>query len=89
MHSTLLLLLLLLLLLFYLKEQSNPWNPEKAPLQQVTSNHFMITTISRDCTVQEFLTKHDLKFKGANLFIECGDSIIEDFRDVMLMDKVL
>ena len=49
----------------------------------------MTTTITSDCTVQEFQTKYDLRVNGANVFIECGDVIIEDFRDVMLMDKVI
>ena len=74
---------------FYLKVQSNPWNPEKAPLQQVISNHFVTTTISKSCTVKEFQVKHDLRVNSANFFVECTNTIVKDFRDVMLMDKVM
>ena len=78
-----------LIIIIYLKVQSNPWNPEKAPLQRVISNHFMTTTISKSCIVKKFLEQHDLKVKGANVFIECTNPIVDDSRDVMLMDKVI
>ena len=74
---------------FYLKAQSNPWNPKKAPLQRVISNHFKTTTISKSCTVKEFQMKHDLRINGANVFIQCTNPIVDDCRDVMLMDKVV
>ena len=73
------------------KAQSNPWNPEKAPLQRVISNHFKTTTIPRDCTAEDFQREYDLKINGANAFIECTNPIVEDFeiRNVILMDKVM
>ena len=53
------------------------------------SNHFMTTTMTSECTVEEFQKNNDLRIGGANVFIECGDPIIEDFRDVMLINKVI
>ena len=73
---------------FYLKAQSNPWNPEKTPFHRVISNHFMTTTVTKECTVQDIRTKYDLRVNAPNVYIECTNPITEDFRDIMLLDKV-
>lgn len=72
--------------------QSNAWNPENVPLQQVISDHFMTTKITSDseCTVEEFQKKNDLRINSTNVFIEYyGNPVTEKIRDVMLMDKVI
>ena len=75
---------------FYLKAQSNPWNPENVPLQQVISNHFVNTTITSSCAAEDFQRKYDLRTNTFNIFVECtNQQIIKDCRDVMLMDKVM
>ena len=67
---------------------TNPWNPEVAPLQQVVSNHFNTTTITGECTVEEFQEINKLEANKANVFVEYDGSVIKKFRDVILMDKV-
>ena len=71
------------------KVQTKEWNPDKPPLQQVISNHFMTTTISNECTMEEFQQRNDLRLKGANVFIEYGDPVMKDIRDVILKHKVM
>ena len=69
----------------------NPWNPEKAPLQPVVSNHFMPLTVKVGCTLEEFRKQNNLEANRANVFIEYGDPVRKDLkiRDVILMDEVI
>ena len=53
------------------------------------SNHFMTTTLTKDCTAPEFQEKYDLRVNAANVFVEYTNTIVKDIRDVMLMDKVM
>ena len=70
--------------------QINPWNPDKAPLQQVISEHFKITTIKKECTVEQFQVENNLKKGGASVFIEYSDPVKKDLiRDVILKEKVM
>ena len=71
------------------KVKAKPWKPENAPLQPVISNHFMTSTVTSECTVDEFRKEKNLEANKANVFIEFGDPIIKDIRDVILEDKVL
>lgn len=83
------LLSLILCMVISSKVQTKEWNPDEAPIQQVVSNHFMTTPISHECTVEEFQRRNDLRLKGANVFIEYGDQVVNDIRDVILKHKVM
>ena len=51
----------------------------------------MTTTISKECTVKMFKQQNDLRLKGANVFIEYGQTVVieDNIRDVILKDKVM
>ena len=69
---------------------SNPWNPKEAPLQPVISNHFMITTLKKEYTVEEFKEEKNLRKKSSNVFIEYREFVKKDLiRDVILIEKVI
>ena len=65
----------------------------------ITSNHFMVSKVKHECTVEEFCKKQDLEPPRANLQIllefnsvdkTCinGPNVEGVTRDVILMDKV-
>ena len=53
------------------------------------SNHFIISTVSSECIVEELQKQEDLEVNKSNVLVEYGDPIIKQVRDVILMDKVI
>ena len=72
-----------------LHAQGKKWKPEDAPLVPVTSNHFVVSSISNDCTLEEFRTEKQLESSALNVFLEFDSvDMLHRCRDVILMDKV-
>ena len=49
----------------------------------------MTTTVTSEWTIDKFRDKKGLEANKINVFIEYGDPIIKNIRDVILMDEVL
>ena len=62
---------------------------------RITSNHFMVSKVPHDCTVEDFCTKRDLEPSrtSSSILLEFNSvdksNIVKgNIRDVILMDKV-